>query len=171
MKPASRKYKQSKTPLEYLMQRVYIDMDHPDPCWEFTSAKDKDGYGQCQHARVARDASVSRAHQLAWFMMNGKIPNGMMVCHKCDNPSCCNPNHLFLGTAQDNNDDMWSKGRWVSGVKPKYDREYILSQHGIKDCFQLSKELGCSYSLICSIWRKNGKTGKNWHKGNKCSSP
>jgi hypothetical protein len=145
-------------------------MDDKNPCWVFTGGKDKGGYGQCHCAKVAKEAKVTRAHQLAWFMMNGEIPSGMMVCHKCDNPSCCNPNHLFLGTAQDNNNDMWVKGRWVSGRKPKYDYEYILSQHGVKDCLQLSKELGCSYSLICSVWRKSGKRGKNWHNQNKCSS-
>jgi len=163
-------YKQAKTPFEYLMQRVYIDMWDSDPCWIFTSGKDKDGYGQCHAARCAKEAGVTRAHQLSYICFNGPIPEGLWVLHKCDNPSCVNPKHLFLGNAKDNNEDMHSKNRWVSGAKPKYDREYILSQHGVKDCFKLSEELGCSYSLICSVWRKHGKTGKNWHKGNKCGS-
>jgi len=171
MKTASAKaYKQAKTPFEYLMQRVYIDQHAEDPCWVFTGGKDKDGYGQCHAARCAKDAGVTRAHQLSYVCFNGDIPSGLWVLHKCDNPSCVNPEHLFLGTAKDNNEDMWSKGRWRSGNTPKYDREYIVSQHGKKSSITLAEELGCSFSLICQIWREHGKTGKNWIKGDKCRS-
>ena len=163
------KYRQAKTPFEYLMQRVQVDANCEDPCWIFTGGKDKDGYGQCHAAKSAKDLGVTRAHQMSYVIFNGDIPENMMVCHTCDNPSCVNPKHLFIGTAKDNNKDMWEKGRWVCGMKPKYDYEYILSQHGNKDCFELSNELGCSYSLVCQVWRKNGKRGKNWHKGNKHS--
>ena len=54
-----------------------------------------------------------RAHRAAWIMAHGPIPDGMMVCHRCDNPPCCNPEHLFLGSAKDNAEDMVSKGRWA----------------------------------------------------------
>lgn len=155
-------YTHAKTPLEYLMQRVYIDMKEDDPCWVFTGSKDKDGYGQCHSAKCAKDHGVTRAHQLSYVCFRGPIPEGMWVLHKCDNPSCTNPEHLFLGTAKDNNEDMHNKGRWVSGSVPKHDREYIVSQHGEKSCKELAEELGCSYSLICHVWRKHGKTGRNW---------
>lgn len=171
MKPQSskstNKYRQAKTPFEYLIQRVYVDMGSDDPCWVFTGGKDKDGYGQCHSAKTAKELGVTRAHQMSYATFNGPIPDGMFICHKCDNPSCINPSHLFLGTALDNNKDMWGKGRWVSGKKPIFDHSYIVSQHGVKDCMVLSQELGCSYSLVCQIWRAHGKTGKNWHSGNK----
>jgi hypothetical protein len=50
-------------------------------------------------------------HRISWILWHGEIPNGLWVLHNCDTPQCCNPEHLFLGTAKDNTDDMMSKGR------------------------------------------------------------
>lgn len=75
-------------------------------CWLWTTGKDKDGYG-----KTCINRKDLRAHRVSYEITYGKIPKGMGVLHKCDNPSCVNPKHLFIGTAKDNAVDMMKKGR------------------------------------------------------------
>ena len=83
-------------------------------CWEWVGCKTDGGYG-----RYGRKIKLQKAHRISWTLINGEIPKGLFVLHKCDNPSCVKPEHLFLGTAKDNTQDMISKGRKsdVSGEK------------------------------------------------------
>lgn len=75
-------------------------------CYEWKGSRNKDGYGQ---------ASVNGrrvlAHRAIWSLIHGQIPEKMYICHKCDNPPCINPEHLFLGTPSDNQKDSYRKGR------------------------------------------------------------
>lgn len=79
-----------------------------DECWNWTAYKGPKGYGQ-----FGVGHTLHTAHRVAWaFWHDREIPPAeICVCHKCDNPSCCNPSHMFLGTKADNNSDMRRKGR------------------------------------------------------------
>jgi len=78
----------------------------PDACWPWQGKRSAQGYG---HVTIAKRDELT--HRLAYQAVHGQIPAGMLVCHHCDNPPCCNPKHLFLGTYQDNAQDMHAKGR------------------------------------------------------------
>lgn len=88
---------------EYITSRVVIS---EAGCWEWQNSRDRLGYGQV--SRISSGESL--AHRLAWRIFVGD-PSGKMICHSCDNPPCCNPEHLFIGTQQQNLDDARSKGR------------------------------------------------------------
>lgn len=81
-----------------------------DSCWTWTGKTIRGGYGDF---RVSVDGRLRHiiAHRWAWEDAHGPIPSGMLVLHRCDNPPCVNPAHLFLGTQQDNMDDQAAKGR------------------------------------------------------------
>ena len=84
-------------------------------CWEWIGRSKS---GRCKkYGRIKVNKKQVMAHRFSWEMFNKKaIPPGMMVLHKCDNPSCVKPSHLFLGTHQDNMDDMKNKGRSTLGM-------------------------------------------------------
>lgn len=85
----------------------YVDKRCPDECWPWTrTRRHRRGYGG-----VWDGVRWTHAHRVAYRLARGPIPDGMEVCHHCDNPTCCNPRHLFLGTQLDNMRDMDRKGR------------------------------------------------------------
>lgn len=77
-------------------------------CWKWVANKNNAGYGMLRRGGLA---NKTPAHRISWEIHNGPIPEGMFVLHKCDNPECTNPEHLFLGTPADNMKDKESKGR------------------------------------------------------------
>jgi len=91
----------------------YVDQTQPaDACWEFEGHRNRDGYGSF-FVNGERD----QAHRWAWRVANGPIADGLHVRHMCDNPPCCNPNHLELGTHADNMRDRHERGHYAHGYR------------------------------------------------------
>lgn len=97
------------TPLtQQQQQRFWAKVAAPNTagCRLWIGCRNDAGYGFFRHERRVRVA-----HRLAWMLTRGEIPSGLLVCHSCDTPACCNPEHLFLGTNADNRRDCVAKGR------------------------------------------------------------
>lgn len=103
-----------------------IIMPHMDTeCWVWTAGKDVNGYGNF-HGKYIREG----AHRTSYKLSHGDIENGMVICHRCDNPPCVRPDHLFSGTVQDNVRDAINKGR-MKWALSKFKR--ILSRRQVSE--------------------------------------
>jgi hypothetical protein len=88
-------------------------VDKSGECWIWNGLRKQNGYG-----KFCWNKKVGLAHRFCWLITHGEIPEGKFVCHHCDNPTCVNPSHLFLGSPKDNVSDMWAKGRASSPPHP-----------------------------------------------------
>lgn len=98
------------------------NVEKTDTCWVWVRARNRSGYG-----RTGAHGAPRLAHRVSYEMAHGAIPDGLMVCHKCDNPPCVRPDHLFLGTAKDNVRDAQEKGR-LPVAKPRVPKLRIRPQ-------------------------------------------
>jgi hypothetical protein len=129
-----------------------------DACWLWTGSVRPDGYGQVTLG--GRNNLVPRA---MWVITNGPIPGGLNVCHSCDNPTCCNPAHLFLGTQQANVLDMVAKRRHAIGAKhglSKLTEAQVVemrNRHAQGERVGvLAKNYGVSPATVCRVVHRNG---------------
>jgi len=130
-----------------------------DECWEWTGALDRQGYG-----RVGRRKASLLAHRYALELTLGEIPPELCACHRCDNPPCCNPAHLFLGTRTENSRDAKRKRRFAHGERhyraklTAADVTFIrVGRHiGIRQA-RLAREFGVSFQSISDVDR-----GRHW---------
>ena len=99
-------------PIEERFERYVIRSEDPEACWDWIGATDRQGYGVLHaQANFERRRSIRTINIVSYEKYIGAIPIGLFVLHKCDNPRCSNPRHLFLGTQQQNMADMVRKGR------------------------------------------------------------
>lgn len=115
-------------------------------CWNWNLGKNGDGYGKVRHLGVD-----VKTHRISWQLWKGNIPSEMFVCHKCDNPSCCNPDHLFTGTSKENSMDCSRKNRH----RCKLTRDQVLKIQSAKGKLrELSSIFKVSENVIWKI--RNG---------------
>ena len=132
-------------------------------CWLWTGARDKNGYGWFNG--VGKPGGHTRANRQAWMFFRGDIPKGLFVCHTCDTPSCVNPDHLFLGTNNDNRQDSKQKGRTCRGTRVNTNRLSESQVHEIRKRYiprvvtqkYLAEQYGVSESAVGLII-----TNRNW---------
>lgn len=137
---AKRRGDRPEEPNESAFERLFAALRPEGNCLVFDGSRSEHGYG-----RLSVRGRQMKAHRLAWIIQNGPIPDGLHVLHTCDNPPCCNPEHLFLGTHQDNMTDASVKGRFMpdKNVQSKkthcpnghaYSGGNLLAAHGKRYC-------------------------------------
>ena len=151
------------------LQRIYshIEINYETTCWLWLGAKKaQNSYGHLQvGSRSDSTRKTVAAHRYSYEVFNGSIPKGMWVLHLCDNPTCVNPVHLFLGNRQDNVDDREHKGRnhHVVGEKigisklTEIEVAMIRCCQGEKSSRCVAKEYGIHHTTILDIWNR-----KSW---------
>ena len=130
-------------------------------CIEFTGCKDGCGYG-----RINRDNKLVRLHREVWKDANGEVPSGKEICHKCDNPSCINLNHLYAGTHKQNMADKALRGR-VKNMIGSLSHRAKLHENDIpiirsrisggETCYSIARDYGVTGETVLHI-----KNGRSW---------
>lgn len=138
-----------------------VNVTDPDDCWEWTAGRKPHGYGQF-YIRKGAPRTASRVA----FALSVPIPEGVQVCHRCDNPPCCNPAHLFLGTAVENVNDCIAKGRGnraagerhrSAKLTPEQVRQIRATPNRYGALSALARELGVSPTTV-----HNAANGITW---------
>ncbi len=136
-----------------------VDIRNSDECWEWQGGRNQKGYG-----KFYLESGKMYAHRFAWTITNGDIPPGTVVRHTCDNPPCCNPAHLELGTHADNMRDAVERGRIARGSRQG---KAILGEGDVTEIWRLlsEKKTQAEVAATYGVGRKainDIATGKSW---------
>lgn len=153
-------YQHKTVPIE---QRFWRHVVKTETCWLWSASRDRKGYGQLGggHSNPKRQS----AHRLSWILHYGPIPPGLFVLHRCDNPPCVRPDHLWVGTAKENTQDAAAKGRMAIGERNGAAK---LTKAQVIDCREryargavshatLAREKGVGASTVRRVIQ-----GRNW---------
>jgi len=134
-----------------------VAVGNTDSCWPWKASVCPKGYGKF----VGDNGEHTKAHRFAFTIAHGPIPEGQCVCHRCDNPPCCNPTHLFAGTTGDNTRDSVRKGRFVSTkrgethFRARWTENDVLKMRSLRTSGMsisgIAKIMNCSNSRVCEI--------------------
>jgi hypothetical protein len=132
----------------------YVNKNGPNGCWIWQGSKDKLGYGRFNPGKPSRPFLI---HHFAWNEIYGRFPKDCLL-HHCDNPSCCNPDHLFEGSRKDNVDDMIAKGRMPRGEKrghaklnPRKVLRILQLVKSERSMCSIARQYNVSHHVICGI--------------------
>ena len=129
-------------------------------CWEWVKTSRGNGYG-C----IAQDGRLLSAHRISFELYHGSVPEGAFVCHRCDNPKCVNPGHLFAGTPADNTRDMHEKGRCNAPSGPRHHAAKLSSEDvsAVRNASESLSEIASRFGVDPStVWKiKHGKRRAN----------
>lgn len=120
------------TPLDAERFWAKVDVRGPGECWPWKASTKADGYGQ-----FGLDRRVELSHRVAFLLAHGRWPEPF-GCHSCDNRPCCNPGHIFEGSAADNNADMLAKGRQRTGTPRKLTNEDVAIVRRMRNVHKFS---------------------------------
>lgn len=147
---------------QFLEKRFFAHIEPRGECWEWCGSRDTSGYGLIQF-----NHRIHKTHRLMYYLARGDIPAGFWVLHKCDNPPCVKPTHLFLGTGKDNSQDREMKGRHIPARGEKVGTAKLTAKDVLEirrlhyeqgyGKWRLAKMFGVSRRAIQKAWR-----GENW---------
>lgn len=137
----------------------FVARGQPDQCWPWVGAKDGIGYGLFR----ITSSRIERAHRVALRLSGTPVERGKIVCHRCNNPTCCNPAHLYVGTPKTNADDREAAGRHAHGERSGRAKLTEADVRAIRSyprgAWLTGRAFGVSPGAVAAI-----RAGRNWRR-------
>lgn len=144
---------------EKQLKRFWAKVHKPveEECWEWTGARNKKGYGQFSVNKIAKST-----HRISYVIHKGEIPEGLMICHACNNPSCVNPNHLYAGTGKDN-----AQQAVADGLLAPQQKTHCVNGHEFNETnTYIRSRAGRGLTRVCRTCRREHQKKRRHNKTN-----